>query len=335
MQSKKPIPIGQLQGFVKNKFGQGFYVFLVCLALAVLFWLLNTFTKDYTTIIDIPVKYVNFPEKKIVLNKLPTSVAVEVSGYGFTLLSQKFTSSADTIIINGDHLKEKRGDKNHSYLTTKSLLGSVMGQFRSDIHINKFITDTIFFKFDRKITRIVPVIPDIDLGFEKQYLLDGKIELIPAAVKISGPHTIVDTIKAIRTYHLEYSELNQSITTTVGFLLTDFDTELRIEPSKVLVKIPVDKFTEASITIPLHAEHIPDSLSMKFFPDSIRIIYHVALNKYEKVSPELFRAAVDYEELDKNNTGKLKVHLVKYPQFIKQVDYFPEKVEYIIKVRNK
>lgn len=334
MQPKKPISIGQLREFVKIKFGKGFYVFLVCLALAFLFWLLNTFTKDYTTIIDVPVKYINFPEKKIVLNKLPASITVEIKGYGFTLLSQKFSSSVDTIVINGDRLREKSGDKGYSYLTTKSLLKSVASQFRSDIHINKFITDTIFFKFDTKITRIVPVIADIDLDFEKQYLLDGKIELIPAAVKISGPNRIVDTIKEIRTLHLEYSELNESITTTVGFLLTGIDTGLQIEPNKVLVKIPVDKFTEASITIPLHAEHIPDSLSMKFFPDSVRITYHVALNKYEKVSPDLFRVEVDYEELEKSNTGKLKVHLVKSPEFTRQVNYFPEKVEYIIKIRN-
>jgi hypothetical protein len=96
----------------------------------------------------------------------------------------------------------------------------------------------------------------------------------------------------------------------------------------------VEKYTEENISIPVAIENIPDSLSMKTFPNKITISYLVGLSDYENVRPDQFEIIADYNSIDPGETKFLNVFLKEIPQFIKVIKFYPRQLEFIIE-RNK
>ena len=56
----------------------------------------------------------------------------------------------------------------------------------------------------------------------------------------------------------------------------------------------------------------------------------VGLSDYEKIQAHLFKAVVDYFSIENNISNKLKVDLVKFPDYISSIKFNPKNVEYII-----
>lgn len=306
-------------------------VFIICLFLATLFWFLNAFTKNYDTLLNVPLKYVNLPKNKAVLNELPKNLSIEVSTYGFYLLTHKISEKQDTIEISGELIQERTGTFPKHYIQTRSLLDKFTEQLGTGVRVKNILTDTIYFDFDKILTKKVPVKTNISYTFEKQFLLDGPVSVKPSLVKITGPASVVDTIKSITTEFAEFHNLKEDVSTELAVRLANDNRNISISPEKVTLKIPVDKFTESTITVPVHVMNIPKKLSVKTFPDQVTITFFVAFSQYEKVSPELFNAVVDYNDIVKDKKTKLKVKISKSPDFVNVIKVFPEKVEYIVK----
>ena len=60
-------------------------VFIVCLSIATVLWFLNALSKDYSTTISYPVKYVNPPGNQFLSNSPPAKFDLKVEAHGFTL----------------------------------------------------------------------------------------------------------------------------------------------------------------------------------------------------------------------------------------------------------
>ncbi len=73
-----------------------------------------------------------------------------------------------------------------------------------------------------------------------------------------------------------------------------------------------------------------DRVSIKTFPEKVKITYFVALIDYNRVDHEMFKAQVNIPVIGKLTPGKLKVNIVQFPSFVKIRKIVPDKVEYII-----
>jgi hypothetical protein len=308
-----------------------FSIFLTCLLLATLFWFLNIFTKNYDSLINVPVRYVNLPKNKAVLNELPQNINIEVSAYGFYLLTHRISQKADTIEIDGSLIQERTSGFPKNYIPTRSLVNRFTEQFGTAVKVKNVLTDTIFFQFDKISTKKLPVKTNLSYTLEKQYLLEGPILIKPSLVKVTGPASVVDTLKSVTTEYAEFHNLKEPVATELSFAVANENKYVTVSPEKVSVKIPVGKFTESTISVPVAVENVPKRLSVKTFPDHVSITYFVPFSQYEKVSAELFSVTVDYNDIAKEKKTKLKVRISKSPDFVNVVKVSPEKVEYIVK----
>ena len=97
------IKLSEITGYFKIerlKNDKQIVVFLVCLLIATALWFLNALSKDYSTTISYPVKFVNPPSNQFVSNKLPQKFELQVEAHGFTLLRHKLSLSFSPIVIN-------------------------------------------------------------------------------------------------------------------------------------------------------------------------------------------------------------------------------------------
>lgn len=304
-------------------------VFFFFLLLSVLFWFLTAMNQEYDTDISYPVRYIRYPEKKVLVNDIPDRLELSVHAGGYTLLRYRLRSRLNPIIfdVNSFSLNRVIGDPSTLYILTGIAKDDIVKQLRSEFEILSISPDTIFFQFGDKVSKKVPVEPDLEISFEKQYMQVGPYLVEPDSVTISGPESIIDTIKVVATEPVIMSDLNRS-----------FDMELEMKPQhkveydplEVWIQVPIEKFTEASLKVQIEVINMPDSLLLRPFPPAVTVNCQIGLSAYETLNEHLFRAVIDYAEVGNMLGNKLKVQIIKMPVYIQSVNFTPKSVEYIV-----
>ncbi len=112
-------------------------IFLACMGIAILFWLLNALGGNYTSQIDYPIEiiYKLSAKKRKRVKKVPNKVKVEVTGKGWDLLKFKFKKSPPVKITVGQY-------RRRSYFTNYELRKAFKKK-RGNFIVNKIITKTI------------------------------------------------------------------------------------------------------------------------------------------------------------------------------------------------
>lgn len=305
-------------------------IFFFFLLLSVLFWFLTVLNKDYETVLSYPVRYIKIPQELVLMNDVAEKLDLHVKSRGFTLLRLKMQSRLSPLVLdaNSFSLGTALGESPIVlYLATSLIIEKLQHQLTSEIQINSVFPDTLILQLTDKYTRKVPVKVNLVLEFERQYMQVGMLKITPDSVSVSGPEDFVDTLSEVSTIPIELTGLGKS--TEIKMALKPID-KLDFSVREAVVNIPVEKFTEESIKIPIEVINIPDSLFLRTFPASVEITYRVGLSDYKKVSGHMFKAVLDYSAKGSNIGNKLTVELIKIPEYVQVTNFYPKNVEYII-----
>lgn len=322
--------LGRLTNPGKITMNKRLMIFSFFLLLSVILWFLTALGKNYNASISYPVRYIKLPEDRVLVNKMPDKLLLSVNAQGYTLLRYKLKSRLLPIIfdVKSFRLSNIPGeDANTVYILTSIAKNKIQKQLSSDIEVLDISPDSLIFRFASEIDRQVPVLPEYNLSYAKQYMQVRPVSVVPDSITVSGPETVVDTIRGISTVRKDFRNVNKTIEFTAEVIQGE---KLNYSHDKVRVRIPVEKFTEASFSIPLEYEHLPDSLNLKLFPDEVKLTCRVGLSDYDQLSERSFRAVVDFLGTNQNLGNKLQVELTKQPGFVRSVSYHPKSVEYII-----
>ncbi len=322
-------PFTRLARKDKDRFNKKLLVFLFFLVVSTIFWFLSMLGKDYTTDMRYPVRYTNFPENKVLVGELPENLILNVRGNGYTLLRYRLSSRLLPIIFDVNSFSLNRvSDESDTFFILSSVAKSkISGQLGADIEINEILPDTLFFHFSEVVSRKLPVKADLQIEFRRQYMQSGPVALDPDTVTVSGPESVMDTLELVFTEPLAKEQVDRTVVTDV---LLRPEKYLRFSEESVRVNVPVEQFTEASITVPIETVNVPEGFVLKIFPAEIRVSYLVPLSYYEKVRRQQFQAYVDYEILLKEELRRLPVNLSRYPDFIRGMRFSPQTVDFII-----
>ena len=306
------------------------YIFFV--GLATIFWFLNALSKEYTTTVNYPVSYSDFPAKKILSNELPPRLRLTVRAYGFDLLRYKlsFFQSLNLPVNEYTNNKMEKVGENNFLFPTNRMTSQVATQLSSAISVTHISPDTINFQFSSLIEKKVPIHLNYNLKFEAQFRQGSDIVLKPDSILIVGARAILDSVKYIETDVLELRKLNETTKKKLGFVKIK---GLKFSQNKVEVKVPVEQFTEAQKKVTLKVVNLPDSVFLRLFPHEIKMSYLVGLKDYETITPEQFEVEIDYKTIDLAN-NKVKVNLINSPLNVSNVSFYPKEVAYLIEKRN-
>jgi len=316
--------------FGRIKFDRKLLIFLFFLLLSTIFWLLNELSKDSNTTITYPVKYTNLPKNKVLVRELPSRFELTVEAPGYTLLKYKLSNRLMPLIFDLNQYGFTilgNSEKQQFFILTSRARTGISRQLRSDVQILDISPDSLIFEFGEIVRKAVPVVPNLTIEYTQQYMPSGEITTDPDSIIVSGPNLIIDTIQQVFTRHKLFSEVNQSITRSCP--LKEIKN-VSFSEKKVTVVIPVEQFTEIVIDVPIEKIHVPDSLVLKTFPGSVTLTCMVSLTNYDRITPHQFRAVVDFKGSETNISNKLKVVIVKAPDFVKLVRFHPINVEFII-----
>lgn len=212
-------------------------------------------------------------------------------------------------------------------LQTRFLRETISRQMPSDIEVIDILPDTIQFQFATLASKKVPIKPNVKLYFDEQCMLNGEIGFKPDSILISGPNTILDTLKAVYNKFKEFTGLSSQ---TEQVLNLQPINKIEFDIKKASIQLPISKFTQANFEIPILAKNVPDSLEIKTFPRMAKITCQIALNEYDKVQAKDFIVIIDYSDVASLLSNKLSLKLELVPAKAKLVTFFPESVEFIL-----
>jgi|688.fasta_scaffold191867_2 hypothetical protein len=309
-------------------------VFISCFFISILFWLMIVFSKEYTYKIKVKALYANVPSDKVVSYKLPDSLDLEVYGVGFSLYSLNFKNTPKEVVIDLGHLKKSKGNfESDEYLINlEQQLNYVSEQFAEfGIKVVKILPQQISFYFDAKEKKIVKVVPSISYSFAPQYSINGKLEFFPKKIVIRGPTSVINKIDSITTEHVALNNLSKDAIGFIEFKIPNFNSGLELPAKKIAFKIPVEKFTETELEIPISTVNVPAGFSIKTYPNTVKVVFSVGLSSFKSITPSMFTVNASIGNIDSlSKTSMLKLKLEKFPLQVKNCRMQTDKVEYII-----
>ena len=298
--------------------------FLVFLALSTALWLLIKLSEDYTTqtlfrvaLKDVPAeKWVSSPEQSVKLS-------MEIDG--FHMLKYEMIREAKREVAVSLAEVPYRQERGSTYSFSSQYVAEQVAD-RLDINASSITMHEakVYFSMEDLASKVMPIELRSDLKLQRPYNVYGLPLLDPPSVTVYGPKEVLDTLKTVKTALLTRANVGGDFTETVALDLLGGLIHSNVQT--VNVKVVVEKFTETDVQVPFVA---PDSLKMRFFPETMTVKCHVAVRDYARLKPEDFRVAYDEAQL-KARQHLLDVRLVSWPQYVQVMGTSPDKVEYLI-----
>lgn len=313
-----------------RNFRNHLYIFLICCGISLFIWFLIKMSDEYISEIKIPVSYENEPIDKLLVNA-DDYVTVRLRAMGGNVFSEKFFSGHESVILNlkqADIRKSRYFDK--YYILTDNLKDRISHRFDYDHDIMSIDPDTLFLEFEEIISKSVKIKTRINVSCKPQYQVYDSIIISPQEVIISGPSSVIDTIRNIYSISEDYTDLDKNLETMLALSLPLNDNKISYSETEVKLNVPVEKYTESSIELPVMGSSNDTAIRIRTFPESVQLTYQVAIKDYKLVKPDMFfiSAYFDTEKDKEKKLIKVKVH--KSPEFIKITRIHPDKVEFLI-----
>ena len=306
------------------------FVFVFFLLLSFVFWYLNSLGKEIESDVRYPVRYINLPKERVLTDGLPARLELNLKGPGYSILKLKFSGNRAPLVFDISTINYRRVQGSrllHYYIMTSGMIPSLEKQLRAECEITSIKPDTLFFSFDRILTKSVPVVPDIEVSTVRQYFVKGSLVVEPDTIKISGPEPLIDTINNIRTKYRKFSGLSEQVKKSMSLRIPK---NIFASLKKVMVTIPVEQFTEAEIVVPVHIINKPDSLDIKIFPDEVTVKGLVAVSDYKKFQDIPFEVVLDVAKANLNSNNKIPVEFRNVPPFVNSMRLSPSQVDFLI-----
>lgn len=305
--------------------------FLVCVLIASGFWFLNALNKTYTVKMMVPVTYTQLPNNKILANQLPGKFELTIRAHGFHILKHKISFLFSPLEFNVREMTNNRMTisrrSNFSYPSRQFLteLSNHLSN-ENEMEILNMNPDTLNFKYDKMGQKWVKVKPMVTVDLEKQYQISGEITTSPDSVLANGPQSVLDTLVLITTNLERFSSVAQPVKAQVTLPMIN---EVFLDTSSVMVNIPVEEYTEAQLSVPVILKDKSEDVTVKLFPEKVKVSFLVGLSRFPDLSPEDFRLTVSFKDISEGRQ-KLKVTAESTPAYLYDLKIIPEEIEYLI-----
>lgn len=297
-------------------------VFLFFLAFSGILWLLVQFSKTYTYVVDIPVKFENYPKDKLI-EKKGDKLSIQLEQSGFQLAWLKFANPE--IALDLSELPAEEDELVYSIPEHRSEWSK---KIPIDLNRIDFLNKEIKIPFQLKSVKKVPVISRVNVSYAPGYSSEDTPVLQPDSIQISGSKEILDTVQAVYTREVNLKQIDKNITQPVK--LDHSSGQFTLYQEEVNYQLPVEKFTERTFEIPLEMVNVPANTEVVLFPPTVSVTFMVSIRRYNQIKEEDLKVVCDYKEILEDQNFFIP-QLTKQPSWIKNTNVSPKKIQYIVK----
>ncbi|MDR1601352.1 MAG: YbbR-like domain-containing protein [Tannerella sp.] len=312
--------------FFRRQQWEEILIFLSFLLLSTGFWYLESLQDEYEIDIAIPVKYRNVPRDMILSDDNPQNLLVRIKDKGTVLINYMWFNSFSPVDIDmKDALTEKR---QHVFMERRTLESIISRQLISSTSLLNIDPPAIQVDYTALMQKEVTVSARVDIQTEPGFQLSDAIRINPAKVHVYARSAVLDTLSAVETELVELKQARKTVTLSVRLKPVP---NVRVEPEKVEITVPVEEFTERRFQIPVGCKNLPANYNLRVFPSSVEVICNVPMSKYKDLRLDDFNIQIPFQEFDSNRaSGELTVRLTRCPGWIVNPLINPGTVEFIL-----
>ncbi len=311
--------------YIKNLFKQKkAVVFTLSIAFSCILWVLIKFSDTYEGVISFNIDYVNIPKDKVLLGNPPTNLKTSVRMQGFEILNYRLfvrNMALDASKMN------KKGNK--SYFSHSYLEAAIKKQLKKNSSLHQLKKDTLFLNFGINIKRVIPIISQLSLDFQKDFELYDSIAIIPASLTVWGPEDTVDSLTAIKTKKVVLNDIQENIDISALLIIPEALKNLDFSTKKVQIKARVERFSERLIKVPIRIINVPPEVVIRIFPREVEVLCKASIEDIKNINAEDFTIVCDFNKGNASSNYLIPEVLHK-PVAIKEISLQEKKVEYLI-----
>lgn len=196
-----------------------------------------------------------------------------------------------------------------------------------DVQVLKIRPDTLFFINNKGNSKLLPVKANLNLTYVKGYSMVSKPLVSPAYVTVSGDSLVLNQLDTIYTLPLRLNDVHENYSNAIA--LKKISENINYNVKDVALSFKVDRFTEASVKVPIQISNKTTSDKIKLLPEYVTITYLISMTDYNNVESNSFRAIVNYNQIAEKQKA-LKVELNVAPSEVNVLKIEPSTVSYLI-----
>jgi YbbR domain-containing protein len=301
-----------------------FSAFFTCLVLAVMAWIFTTLSNTYSFTLKEVLAYRNAPQNRAFHPLQPDTVNATMQGTGWQMLFSKMNNENKTITVDLHTLDSR------DYVVLTPQLRQINDRKEFDEQIISFNPDTLYFDFSNRSVKRVPVRLLSDIKYQRQFGQSNDVTLRPAYVTLSGPGKLIAGIRSWDTDSLLLDSVNETVWTRLA-LSPSKEGNLSVSPRAIQVLLPVDEFTEKTISIPVRLIGNRNFYKVKIFPQKVKITFTTSLSRYAEMDEDFFEATTDLGLWQDRGYTTLPVKLARTPAYCKIVKIEPQNIDFIVR----
>ena len=298
-------------------------VFFFFVLLSFGFWILQSLQQEYEITLAFPVKYKELPADIAFDEEIPQQITAKVKDKGSVLLNYTIGRTLLPIEVRLE-TEEKEGILHFS---KKQIENDIQKQLLSTTSLVEFDPQQINATFSQRKHKSLPVKFDGDIQFISGFQLAGEIQIEPKAINAYASAATLDTLQAALTSFIEIKKGNKTVQRTVALRPI---AGVNLVPTIVTVTLPIEEYTEKSLTLPVICKGVPHHYKVRFFPSEVSVTCSVPLSRFKALSESQFEIAIDYDELEQNVSGNCVVHLTRKPEWVHTPTLLPNQVEFLL-----
>ena len=307
------------------------FSFFICLVISAFLWLISALNRSYTRTVAIPVKFVNYPVGKRIVNKLPPYIMADIKTTGAKLLMLLVKKSIAEITIDVNAVTNKKTLSGNTSINTVAFIGNLSKLLNTDVDLIKVKPDSIHFIFGKTFTKKVFVKPVVQINYNIPQGIFKCIKVTPQFINISSDSVTLSKIDTLYTEKLVLNSLNQKVEQQTNIQLPeDLDGLVALSTQKVTLQINLDEYAQKTIQLPVQVIHAPANTSVKIFPATVNVTITVPYTQFDSLSSSVIKATVDFNQTA-NQKEKLTVTVSSSILDSKITQISPQKVEFVIR----
>lgn len=329
MSSKQNIPINKKNitaKFNKLRKNRNIFVFIIFFFIATILWFLTTLNKEYTTEIDLPIRYSNIPNKNELKSELTKQIQVTISGHGYNILQIIMDRFAIPLQLNLRNLTVYQTPHNSEiyFLLTKDINNLVAKRIGRNVEVLSIKPDTLYFNYYSEYSKNVPVNFIANYTIPKGFILTKPVSISPDTVLIFGKEAHVLDISDVSTvsknlgiirpnikYKIDLEEIN-NVNTGVEYIEAEFY---------------IEKYVEEKVNINVTPINFPNDFNTVIVPSSVSLTLNIPISTYNNFSKNSIKVFADYETRSNN---RIELRVTTENESITLVRIQPQTVHFLL-----
>tara|TARA_B100001146_G_scaffold224678_1_gene243546 strand:- start:3381 stop:4340 length:960 start_codon:yes stop_codon:yes gene_type:complete len=315
--------IQKIKKGLKKRKVKVFFVFFLCSALI---WFINKLSRTYVSGAHFDLEFVNMPDGYLFEKASKTEVDVKLRAGGFQFLRFNFINKRVYV-----DLSELPTNGESFYATPDTYRRQIENQLPNTMALLEIDNDTLFFQMLAVKTKKVPVKPNVELDLVKNYLLDGKMTVIPDSISITGPAEEIDSIDFVKSDKIVLPDLAAGFSKRVDLLQSPELENTTYSTYQVNIKGEIARFSEKIFKLPIKKVNFPEGAQVRTFPEMASVLCKAKMKRLKDIEESDFQVIVDYNSIKSSNKDVIPLKLNKKPEEVHSAKLLENEVEFIIK----